>query len=59
MKNFNNQGIIDNQKIIDMGAYFYDSGAFTRADIKNWLIRLLESGRGEFDLERMFDIIIG
>lgn len=48
-----------NQEIIDMGAYFYDSGCFSRAEIKNWLMKLLATGTVDFDLDRMFDIIIG
>lgn len=47
------------QEVIDMGADFYDNKGFTRAAIKQWLIGLLDNGLADFDLERMFDIIIG
>lgn len=47
------------QEVIDMGADFYDNKGFTRTAIKVWLIGLLERGYAEFDLERIFDLIVG
>ena len=47
------------QEVINMGADFYDNKGFTRAAVKVWLIGLLENGYAKFDLERIFDLIVG
>lgn len=46
------------QEIIDMGSFFWDSGCFTRTDIWNWLTKLIADG-ADFDIDRMFDLIVG
>ena len=47
------------QEVINMGAAMYDSREYTRADIKKWLTMLLDNHYAEFDIERMFDLIVG
>lgn len=47
------------QDIIDMGATLYDNRAFTREQIRVWLTALVASGCSEFDIDRMFDLIVG
>ena len=48
------------QQVINMGAKLYDEEGFTRSQIKAWLTILLNNGLAEdFDIERMFDIIVG
>ena len=48
------------QQVINMGAKLYDEEGFTRSQIRMWLTILLNNGLAEdFDIERMFDIIVG
>ena len=47
------------QEVIDMGAKLYDEHGFTRPQIKRWLEALLDNELADFDLDMMFDIIVG
>jgi hypothetical protein len=48
-----------NQQVIDMGVALYATEGVTRATIRKWLEILLENKCAEFDIETMFDIIVG
>lgn len=47
------------QDVIDMGADLYDNKGFTRESIRLFLSALLDNGCAEFDLERVYDLIVG
>lgn len=47
------------QEVVDMGADMYDNKGCSRAVIKQWLMDLLDRGYASFDLDRIFDLIIG
>jgi hypothetical protein len=47
------------QEVINMGAEMYDTMRCSREIIKRWLVDLLGNGYASFDLERIFDLIVG
>ena len=47
------------QEVIDMGAYLYDTHGFSRMRIWEWLEALLRNELAFFDIEKMFDLIVG
>ena len=47
------------QQVIDMGARHYDNEGWTRNEIMQWLMLLLINDYAKFDLERIFDLIVG
>ena len=51
--------IFTTQEVIDIGSELYDNHSFTRDDILRFLNRLLDTRRADFDLERVYDIIVG
>lgn len=47
------------QDVIDMAAELYDSKGFSRGNIRIFLQTLLDNDMASFDLERVFDLIVG
>lgn len=47
------------QDVIDMGVELYDEKGFTRENVRTFLQCLLDNGKAEFDLERVYDLIVG
>lgn len=47
------------QEVINKGADLYDNKGFLRQFIWEWLKSLLDNGSAEFDLERVYDLIVG
>ncbi len=52
-------GKFTTQEVINKGADMYDNLGYSRAFIKKWLEGLLRDGSAQFDLERIFDLIVG
>lgn len=46
-------------QVIDISAELYDIKGYTREQIRVFLQALLDSGCVNFDMERMFDLIVG
>ena len=53
------KGTFTTQDVIDMGVELYDDKGFTRENIRIFLQCLLDNGKADFDLERVFDLIVG
>lgn len=47
------------QDVINMGAELYDQKGFTRKQIWEWLNVLLDNDLADFNLERVYDLIVG
>jgi hypothetical protein len=47
------------QEVIKMGAELFDRDGFDRKQIWRWLAFLLDKNYAEFDLERVYDLIVG
>lgn len=47
------------QDVIDMASELYDKYFFTRREVKSFLRVLLDHGKANFDLDSVYDLIVG
>lgn len=47
------------QQVIDMASRLYDTGTFSRLDIRIYLETVLDLRQAEFDIDRVYDLVVG
>lgn len=47
------------QDVVEIASDLYDNKGFTRSDIRIFLKVLIDTKKADFDLERVYDLIVG
>lgn len=47
------------QQVIDIASKLYDERGFSRLDIRIYLETVLDLGQANFDIDRIYDLIVG